>query len=165
MNVGLFGSMSMPRRIGLTVLLLLLAAAVLGFRNLGVVQVVGNSMHPTLRNGERLWFVKGFRWIRPLREGDIVTITGKSGELEGESVIKRIVFRQNTRGDARWPETITIPTGTFARSELFPEGTPNCPLNVPGGIYLLGDNVEGSSDSREYGPVQERDVVGRVVGR
>ncbi|MFM7322728.1 MAG: signal peptidase I [Armatimonadota bacterium] len=161
----LFGNMSPARRIGLTVLLLALAAAVLGFRNLGVVQVVGNSMHPTLRSGERLWFVKGLRWLRPVRPGDIVTITGKSGELEGESVIKRVVFRQNGRGDAPWPEKITVPTGTFDRVSLFPDGSAECPLNVPNGVYVLGDNVDGSSDSREYGPVQERDIVGRVIGR
>jgi len=161
----LFGSMSRGRRIGLTVLLLVLAAAVLGFRNLGVVQVVGNSMFPTLKTGERLWFVKGLRWIRPVRPGDIVTITGKSGELEGESVIKRVVFRQNAQGTATWPGRIVVPTGDFDRTVLFPENSADCPLNVPGGIYVLGDNVEGSSDSREYGPVQERDIVGRVIGR
>lgn len=37
-----------------------------------------------------------------------------------------------------------------------PEGTP------PGGLWVLGDNAAESRDSRAFGPVRRRDIVGRA---
>jgi signal peptidase I len=34
-----------------------------------------------------------------------------------------------------------------------------------GGVVVVGDNAERSRDSRHFGPVARRNVVGRIVGR
>ncbi len=35
----------------------------------------------------------------------------------------------------------------------------------PSGIELRGDNPDLSTDSREFGPIDARDVLGKVVAR
>ena len=40
------------------------------------------------------------------------------------------------------------------------------PVDVPPGeVFLLGDNRANSEDSRDFGPVREDEVVGRVLVR
>jgi type IV secretory pathway protease TraF len=41
----------------------------------------------------------------------------------------------------------------------------DCDLNRPNGIYVMGDNINHSEDSRDYGPVTASDVYGKVLGR
>jgi nickel-type superoxide dismutase maturation protease len=36
---------------------------------------------------------------------------------------------------------------------------------VAGSWWMLGDNLQTSIDSRSFGPVQQRDIVGRLVFR
>lgn len=151
------------RKIELAILVPLLIGAYAAFQAFGTVQVVGNSMSPTLKNGQRLLILKAYRRLSPIQVGDVVTIYGRSQNVAGAEVIKRVVFIQNARGDRPWPERIATPVGEYRRTDLFPDGAPDCPTNVPNGIYLLGDNITGSEDSRDFGPVQAQDVSGKVV--
>lgn len=153
------------RRMELAVLLPILLAAVCAYLCLGTVQVVGVSMMPTLHPGQRLMIVKTYDLLMPLHEGDIITVEGKSRNVLGDAVIKRLVFRQNSRGDRPWPEYINVPAGRFRATDLFPPGNPACPLTVPNGHYLLGDNIEHSLDSRDFGPVSKGDIYGKVLMR
>lgn len=153
------------RRIELAFLVPLLILAVIGYFTLGRVQVVGVSMVPTLHPGQRLTIVKAYDFFSPLQEGDIVTVTPSSRRGIGDEVIKRLIFRQNERGDRPWPETIRTPAGEYRSTDLFPPGNPLCPLDVPNGYYLLGDNIERSQDSREFGPVRKADIFGKVLMR
>ena len=153
------------RRIELMVLIPLLVLAVIAYFSLGTVQVVGLSMMPTLHPGQRLLIVKAYDAFSPLEEGNIVTVSGKSRNIRGDEVIKRLVFRQNSRGDRPWPEFIETPVGRYRTVELFPPNSAACPVTVPNGHYLLGDNIEHSADSREFGPVGKADINGKVLMR
>jgi hypothetical protein len=109
--------------------------------------------------------MRKYKWFPVLNVGDIVVLKPDEARSEGNAVIKRIVFIQNAAGTARWPDKIATKFGTFAATDLFAPNNPECRLDRPNGIYVLGDNLEQSEDSRDYGPVTASDVYGKVLGR
>jgi nickel-type superoxide dismutase maturation protease len=100
------------------------------------VEVAGDSMLPALQPGDRLLVVRNTR----LRRGDVVALRDPSQPRR--TVVKRIAALP---GDA-----VTV------GGEV---------LNADGGYVVLGDNLPASSDSRSYGVVSRRLVLGRCVHR
>ncbi len=144
------------------VLIPLLILAVGAFFCFGRAQVVGMSMSPTLRPGQRLTILKAWKLFSPLREGDIVVIDVRPGQANRDAeVVKRVVFIQNASGTRPWPATITTPAGTFSSGALFADQVIN--TSEPHGIYVLGDNIENSTDSRAFGAVLESEIIGKVL--
>lgn len=144
------------------ILIPILLMAVGAFFAFGRVAVVGISMEPTLHDGQRLMIFKLWRQFSPLKVGDVIVIAPRPGkEGRDQEVVKRIVFLQNERGDAPVPSVVNSPIGVYKTSEVFREN--NVDLNVPKGIYVLGDNINKSADSRDYGAVLEADVLGKVM--
>lgn len=125
------------------------------------VQVVQESMEPTLRPGDQL-LVNTWRIRQGLPpRGAIVVICP---EREPEWLVKRVV---GVPGDAvaigPWGlavngRSIREPyVRPFAESEVFRTKVP------PGSVYVLGDNRPHSNDSRDFGAVAQADIVGEVV--
>ena len=98
------------------------------------VTVRGWSMSPALLPGERLLFDRlAYVRDRP-RKGDIVLVTHPLRmELR---MVKRL---GGAPGDA-------VGERALSRDEY----------------WVLGDNPDGSTDSREFGPVSRRDLLGRA---
>jgi signal peptidase I len=102
---------------------------------LAIVQ--GKSMEPTLSDGD---IVLVSRWGYHPEYNDIV-VTSKNNPL-GVCLIKRVAF---------------VGEGDY---------TNGMNLYVPdGSVFLMGDNVDYSKDSREIGAVLESSLMGKVVMR
>ncbi len=125
------------------------------------VQVVQESMVPTLRPGDRLlvntWQVK--KRLPP--RGAIVVMMSHE---EGIWLVKRVVAvggdkvatgRYGLWLNGRWVrEPYAVPYGA--------ETTPV--VKVPKDcVYVLGDNRPESNDSRDFGPVVHDEVIGEAV--
>ncbi len=149
-------------------------------------EVDGPSMQTTLQNHDRLIIWKVSRtWARlthhdytPQR-GDVIVFI-KRGLYEDSStkekqLIKRVIALPGERVtvkegkvtvfNAAFPEGFspdkTQPYGSVITTT---EGDIN--LTVPAGeIFVCGDNRSNSLDSRYFGPVPQRDVVGKLVVR
>ena len=130
--------------------------------------VDGESMLPTLCNGERLVISNLFCEPAP---GDIVVLCGEADREEGRNLIKRIIAVGGQTIDIDF-ETGEVTVDGEVLDEPYilerthlDEGT-EFPLTVPEGqLFLLGDNRNGSSDSRDprIGLVDERYVIGHVL--
>ena len=130
--------------------------------------VDGESMLPTLENGERL--VISHLFYEP-SAGDIVVLCGEADHEEGKNLIKRIIATGGQTVDIDF-ELGQVYVDGEALSEPYTleptyldEGT-EFPLTVPEGeIFVMGDNRNASSDSRdpELGTVDERYVLGRAL--
>lgn len=119
--------------------------------------VVGSSMAPTYHSGEVLWTVPVDRL---LQRGDVVVADGPDGP-----VIKRVVLlpgdhRMQWLGPAGW-EDLTTSQGPSNRRYSHRVKLRSCVVPV-GTVFLLGDNVGVSIDSREFGPV-DIEKVRRLV--
>lgn len=132
----------------------------------GFAVVHGESMQPTYYEGQVL-IVKKYK--PNYQHGDIVIVDESvEGETNKYYVIKRIIgmpgdvisFNQDTstiyiNGEAC--DESYIKEDTF----LFPEEYNN--LTVPENcVFIMGDNRNNSYDSRDYGPVQIAQIVGKV---
>lgn len=142
----------------------LVALAVLFTCFMRVVSVDGDSMVPTLLDGDRLMLLEaGGRYA----DGDIVVID----RYTQEPLIKRVI--------AGAGETVEITAdGRVYRdgvqlSEPYIQGKTvlrdfDGPLQIPEGyLFVMGDNRAVSLDSRsaEVGLIPEKDVVGKVILR
>jgi signal peptidase I len=129
------------------VMLVVLAFSVIFFLNFKTVQVSGESMLPTLKDGRRVLVSRAYWLVGPLRDKDIVVLkdSGPTGYI-----IKRIAYLPGEEVDWKlMPESHPLSEGKFK----VPDGT----------VYVLGDNLPASEDSRKFGPVPVTEVLGKVL--
>jgi signal peptidase I len=115
--------------------------------NFTTVVVSGQSMHPTLQNGQKVLVSKAYWLVGSIQDGSIVVI---KGDLPGEYIIKRVYKMAGEDVDTfNAPGYWAIYKGEF---------------KVPAGeVFVLGDNRSISEDSRRFGPVKVSSIIGKVV--
>lgn len=130
---------------------------------IGVRRVAGESMEPTLTHNAVV-LVAQRPVMGTIERFTIVTI---HAPFSGDSQIKRVV--------AFGGETIQIEHGVLyidghavvePHRALVPEHAQQQRVTVPSGhVFVLGDNRSplASRDSRQYGPVPETSITGRVL--
>ena len=156
-------------------------------------QIPSGSMEPTLHGdkkwfkGDRIFALKGIFRFWPLKRGDIVIfvsvedrktfvvkrLVGLPGEtvqikypyvyINGEPVTKApfdkreyIEDRQHPLGYPVGPQTAPIPFRSCWATEE--------PLVIPKDCYfVLGDNSRNSKDSRIWGWLTKRDILGKAI--
>lgn len=150
------------------VLLLLLGLVLILYANFGVVRVVGRSMEPQFVNGQSLFILKSYRRLSPLRPGDIIVF--HNPQEPTQELVKRIVFIQDTKGTRPWPQSVRTSAGVVSLYKEFTEAmrwggkpVPAQPFPPDDAIYVMGDNVENSTDSRDFGPIRDDAILGKVL--
>lgn len=153
---------------------LVIFGAIFAFIYLFVAQfhkVQGNSMVPTFHTGDYLITDKVSYRFREPKLGEIVIV--KNPRDESQDFIKRIIA---VPGDTiEVANNRVILNGKVLEEKYLPAGRP-----TPAGAFLtagnqikvgnnqyfvLGDNREHSSDSREWGPVTKQEIIGRAFFR
>lgn len=133
-----------------------------------VTQVVGNSMHSTLENGDVLVLNKIKYRFMDIKRGDIISLE----YADTKYLIKRVI---GLPGD-----TISIRDNTlYINGEVYIENYLDEGLEyddfelsslgyttIPEDMYfVMGDNREDSLDSREIGLIKKDDIIGKVSFR
>ena len=146
-----------------------LAAVVVFAFGVRVVGVSGGSMRDTLQNGDLLLVVNSLL-CGDYERGDVV-IAAKSSFEGGEPIVKRVIATGGETVDVDFNYGLVYVNGEaleepYIREDTYlSEGT-EFPFTVPEGcVFLMGDNRNGSRDSRdpELGAVDERCLIGRAV--
>lgn len=133
-----------------------------------VIRVDGESMHPTLENGERLVISS---WDTHPQKKDIVIIDSHSDYQK--PLVKRVIATAGDTVDIDFAAGIVYVNGEaqaepYTAEPTYVQESATFPLTVPQGcLFLMGDNRNHSLDSRsvEVGCVDERDVLGRALLR
>ena len=131
--------------------------------------VDGHSMLNTLRHGDRLLVVNSMLY-HDYKYGDIV-ILRKDGVFDDDPIVKRVIAVEGQTVDIDFAEGIVYVDGEALEEDYIREPTYTAegtefPLTVPeGSIFVMGDNRNGSSDSRDYrlGTVDTRYVIGKAA--
>lgn len=127
---------------------------VLPFR---VVRVVGHSMEPTLHDGEWVLVDRWYYQRTGLFRYDLIVV-----QHDGENWVKRLVGLPGDR-----LALVYGPEGTLERvlnlnTRLTPPPGDRILTVPPGHLYLLGDNLAVSKDSRIVGPLPLSELLGVV---
>jgi signal peptidase I len=145
-------------------------------------RIPSGSMIPTLKVGDRVLAVRFPYRLHDPGRGDVVVFhpPGHGGQVvpgaPGEAsvhFIKRVIglpgeVVQIRHGLVTVCSAPSVGCHTLREPYLTPSGhaVPDYgPVRVPMGDYfLLGDNRADSDDSRDWGPLPARNIVGRAVG-
>ena len=146
---------------------------VLGFiaiRPFRLIVVNGSSMMPTYRSHQAVFAVRYFH----LERGDVVIIKDPDTD---EKLIKRVVAMS---GDHYWQYTWRNSDGNNQQMYWFgPEAERQARVFVernksdagrlthytlsPNSVFVLGDNLRNSIDSRDFGPMPIRSILYKVI--
>ena len=143
-------------------LVILFIIALVVFRFVaGISFVKGDSMLPTLENGEMKAYI---RIVPEYKRGDIVSVRMPSGEY----YVKRIMA---VGGDVVDIRDGKLYVNDEELDESYVQGITEVPENgitLPytveeGKVFVLGDNRENSVDSRTFGAVLIKEVQGKLL--
>lgn len=130
---------------------------------LPVLQVYGNSMTPTLQNGEIIFTVK----VSEFEPGDIISFY-----YNNKILIKRVIARSgewvNMDADGNVYVNGTLLDEPYLDEKAFGDCNIELPYQVPEGrVFVMGDHRSTSVDSRNsaVGCVAQEQIVGKILFR
>ena len=133
-----------------------------------IVIVSGSSMYSTLWNGDWL-LVTGSVFYHDPQPGDII-VASKDSFNDGEPIIKRVIATEGQTVDIDFEAGIVYVDGTALEEDY--TFTPTnvqegivFPITIADGcIFVMGDNRNGSKDSRhpDIGMIDTREVLGKA---
>lgn len=146
---------SLLRRVLLTVLIVYFLFSQIFM----IMQLHGNSMFPSLKDGD---LIIAFRLQREYLKNDIVVYMA-----DGEKRVGRMIAKGGDVVDIT-PSGTLIVNGTVQAGEImyptYPEEYLQYPYRVPEGhFFILGDYRTQTKDSRHLGPVPENKVKAKVI--
>ena len=145
-----------------------LAVVVLFTFGARLIGVDGHSMLPTLQNGDRMLVLNAMLY-HDYKYSDVVVL--RKDTFLKEPIVKRVIATAGQTVDIDFDSGTVYVEGEPLREDyineltFLEEGT-EFPLTVPEGhIFVMGDNRNRSSDSRDsnLGTVDTRYVIGRAV--
>jgi signal peptidase I len=128
-------------------LFVVLLVAIFFNRNFTTIVVKGPSMQPTFYTGRRLLVSHAYWLVGEIRDNDIVVVSDPNPD---GYIIKRVYKMGGEKVD--WhnaPRSHNLAMGDY--------------VVPPGQYFLLGDNPPKSDDSRDFGPVDQARVLGKVL--
>ena len=133
--------------------------------------VYQNSMESTLKEKDVLFMEKISVHTDSLKKGQIVVF--KSPNKKDDNYVKRIIGLEGDEikisngkvyinGQMLMEEYLDANTITNCRSFFSENQTYQVPKDF---VFVLGDNRAVSCDSREFGPINKKDILGHVIIR
>lgn len=125
----------------------------------------GSSMEPTLRHGQKVW-VSGYAKGANPERGDIIAF-----KVEKQVHVKRVIGLPGEKlifenGLVYLMNQSTLQKEKLDEPYLAPDTVtePDGEVTVPEGQYfVLGDNRGHSRDSRQYGCIPRKSIIGKVT--
>ena len=127
--------------------------------------VVGNSMSPTLRSGGIIWIDRTYYLRHRPQRGEVVVF-----HADGQTCVKRVYRGPGEKvyylaNDSDWLGLVreSYAPDLRERYRKYRSNVRVKEMRVPDDcIFVLGDNLSWSEDSRQMGPIPISDLVGRA---
>lgn len=141
-------------------ILLLLVLFIIFHNVIGFSFVKGSSMEPTLTEDDIVLYTR----INPgYHRGDVISVRIPSGEY----YVKRIIAMEGDTIDIRegkvYVNDVLLTEPYISGNTREQEGIVRYPYTLQEGqIFVMGDNRDGSMDSRSFGGVGIRQIKGKI---
>ena len=130
-----------------------------------VITVDGNSMNPTLFNGDKIIISKLF--YTP-KYGDIIVLRAEN--FSSDPLVKRVIATEGQTISIDFSQGVVYIDGEpldeeYTAAPTFSQEDFREPLTVPEGcVFVMGDNRNASTDSRtsSIGMIDSREIFGKV---
>ena len=131
--------------------------------------IADDSMLPNLKKGDRAVIFK----VMAPKPGDIVLVNSpierhrvmiKRLIAEGGDVVEiknKLFYVNSTEFNFQWP-VVARDRRVFPENFSGRDSMPAIKINQ-GYCFVIGDNLDYSFDSRDFGPVSEKNIIGRVI--
>lgn len=131
-----------------------------------LVDVVGDSMNPTLEEGDKM--IVSDLFYKP-KQGDIIIF--RKDEYKSEALVKRVIATEGQTIEIDFNKGRVYVDGELMDEPYIAEPTTNqidftgTQVVPEGCVFVMGDNRNWSSDSRDsrIGMVDERLIIGKVL--
>lgn len=152
------------------ILLLVMCVTVIPQYVIQRTKVDGTSMEKTLHNRDNLLVEKvTYRFHDPERFDIIVFYPYGKEEDPEDYYVKRVIGLPGETIQIKGPDIYINGTKleeNYGKDPITDEGCAIDPITLADDeFFVLGDNREVSSDSRDFGPVKKKNISGRVVMR
>lgn len=131
-----------------------------------LVDVVGDSMNPTLEDGDKM--VVSDLLYKP-KQGDIIIF--RKDEYKSEALVKRVIATEGQTVEIDFTKGRVYVDGELLDEPYIAEPTKNqidftgTQIVPEGCVFVMGDNRNESADSRDsrIGMIDERLIIGKVL--
>ena len=128
---------------------------------IGLSAIGGQSMEPTLHNGDIVIYLRPVPQYEP---GDIVSVRIPSGKFYVKRVVAVGGDEVDVYGGVLYVDGEQADDPHASGATVEEEGAVIYPYKVrENNYFVLGDNRENSVDSRFFGEVNRRQIKGRIV--
>ena len=128
---------------------------------IGISVVGGDSMDPTLKDGDIVVYL---RTVRNYEAGQVITMRVPSGDYyvkriaaKGGDLVELDDGKVYVNGDEYDEDMAHGNTGEETGAVIYPYKVRD------GNVFVLGDNREVSKDSRAFGEVNLRQIKGKII--
>ena len=149
---------------GVSIVGVLVTAAVVQKNVISPVVISGKSMNPTLANGDRGYVNLCVLKFRSPKNGEIIIFRDN---IDKELVVKRVIGVPGDKISIQFSRVYV--NGKLLDESYLNKGTLTAPRNFnnltlrPNEYFMMGDNRKDSLDSRNYGPISIKDILGIFV--
>ncbi len=128
--------------------------------------VSGSSMYPTFKDGDWIFWNKNVYHDANPQRGDIIVLN-YPGDPTNKTYVKRIIGLPGDKIEIK-DEHVFI-DGRQINESYIGADVPSDPSGIwkiaAGQYFVMGDNRPNSNDSRYFGPVEKRFILGKAVSR